>query len=177
MKRNMLVAAGIALVLAFSLNYSKAQNDAPAPGPAPATNQSPGPANAFQTSPNRFGADNLNQPPGTSPAGSNQPQLRRFPTPRFRQARPVFARTLGDLRMVKMELQHFQGDLGGHKDSAIEACDKAIQELAEVMKALPPLPSPQRPMQAPSGAPPPQAAPPAAPTAPSATAPPAPLQP
>ena len=35
MKRNILVAAGIALVLAFSLNNSRAQNDAPAPAPAP----------------------------------------------------------------------------------------------------------------------------------------------
>ena len=142
MKRNMIVAAGIALVLAFALKDSRAQNDAPAPGPAPATNQSPGAGNGSPNIINHATADYPNQTPGPAAGGTNQPQFRRPPLPGFRQTRPVFARTLGDLRAVKMELQRTQGDLGGHKDSAIEACDKAMQELAEVMKALPPLPSP-----------------------------------
>jgi hypothetical protein len=167
MKRNMLVAAGITLVLAFSLNNSRAQNDAPPPGPAPATNQS-----LYQPNPNGIAVDKSNPPPGSFPADANQPQLQRLPPPGFRRTRPDFARALGDLRVVKMELQHYQGDLGGHKDSAIEACDKAMQELAAAMKALPPLPSPQRPTQPPFGATPPlslqQAAPPATPPAPAA---------
>jgi hypothetical protein len=144
MKRNMLVAAGVALVLAFSLNNSWSQNDPPAPEVAQATAPSPAPAPAFQNNP-----------------GSNQ--FQRMPPPRFRQGRPAFARTLSDLRMMKTELQHLQGDFGGHKESAIEACDKAMQELAAVMKSLPPPPSPQRPIQPPSGAtpPPPESAPPA----------------
>jgi hypothetical protein len=180
MKKNMLVAAGIALVLAFSLNTSRAQNDAPPPGPAPATNQPLAPANAFQNGLNHFAADNPNQPPpGAFPAGSNQPQMQRLPPPRFRQPRTIYARTLSDLRAVKIELQHSPDDLGGHKDSAIEACDKAILELTAVMKALPPPPSPQRPMPPPGGPLPspaaPQVAPPATP--PAAAAPPAPPQP
>jgi hypothetical protein len=175
MKRNMIVAAGIALVLAFSPNNSRAQNDAPAPGPALATNQSVQPANLNQPNANRAAPDNANQAPGPGPAGPNPPQFQRMPPPRFRQPRPVYSRAVSDLRAVKMELQRAQGDLGGHKDSAIEACDKAMQELLAVMKALPPLPSPERPQQPPPGATPlpaaPQAAPPA--TAPAPAAPPA----
>jgi hypothetical protein len=168
MKRNIIVAAGTALVLAFSLNNSSAQNDASAPGPATATNQAPRPPNASPGIPTRFAADNPNQPPGPAGADTNSPLLRRLPPGRFRQGHPLFSRALGDLRAVKMELQREQGDLGGHKDSAIEACDKAMQELAEVMKALPPPPSPRRLMPPPSGAALPPGSPPAAPPAPAA---------
>jgi hypothetical protein len=144
MKRNMLVAAGIALILAFSLNNSQAQNDAPPPGPGPAPRQ-----------------------PGPVPDGTNQPQFQRMPPPRFGRQRPVFGRALADLKMAKMELQHAQGDLGGHKDSAMEACDKAIQELAAVMKSLPQPPPAQRPIQ-PAGGTPQPGSPPGVPTPPPA---------
>lgn len=70
-----------------------------------------------------------------------------------RQPRPFIMRTLNDLRMVKAELTRSQEDFGGHKASAIDACDKATAELEAVLKTLPP---PQRPMQHnPNGAPPP----------------------
>jgi hypothetical protein len=54
-------------------------------------------------------------------------------------------RALADLKQVKMSLQGAQEDFGGHKDSAIAACDKALEELDAVLKAMPaPIP-PQRP--------------------------------
>ena len=149
MKRNMIVAAGIALVLAFSLKNSKAQNDAPAPAPLPATNQAPGAGSTFQNNPTRLPVDNANQPPAPAPGAPNPQPFQRMPPPRFRQPRPVFSRALSDLRAVKMELQRAEGDLGGHKESAIEACDKATAELLAAMKALPPTPSPVRPGPAP----------------------------
>jgi hypothetical protein len=157
MKRNMLAAVGITWVLAFSLSSSQAQNDAPPPGPAPAPNQ----------------------PSGIFPGRTDPPQLHRLPPPRFGRQRLAFSRTLSDLRMAKMELQHSSGDLGGHKDSAMQACDKAIEELTAAMKALPVPPPPQRPMEPPSGINPPPAPPQAAPppTPPAAAAPPGPPQP
>ncbi len=172
MKRNLCIAGGIALVLAFGLNDSRAQNDAPAPTPALVTNQ-PAPATStFQNNLTRIPPDKSNQPPGAVPGVPGPTQFQRMPPARFRQTHPVFNRAVGDLRMVKMELEHSQGDLGGHKDSAIEACDKAIQELTAVIKALPQPPPAQQPGQPPSGglptpAPTPlRTAPPAAPTAP-----------
>jgi hypothetical protein len=66
--------------------------------------------------------------------------------PRGRQPRAfAFQRALTDLKQVKMELQRSQDDYGGHKDTAIAACDKALEELDAVMKAMPqPTPPPQR---------------------------------
>jgi hypothetical protein len=139
MKRNTLIMAGIALVLAFCLHNSHAQTtNAPAPGqpglvPAP--------------------------PPGQRP----MPQ-------RPHQPRIFINRALNDLRMVKAELQRSQDDFGGHKESALEACDKAMLELEAVMKATPaPQPSPVQNPQSPAGGtlPPPtvRMSPPAAPPA------------
>jgi hypothetical protein len=36
--------------------------------------------------------------------------------------------------MAKMQLQRSTNDFEGHKDSAIQACDKAMEELQAVMK-------------------------------------------
>jgi len=69
--------------------------------------------------------------------------------PRARQPRMVVQRTMNDLRMLKTELQRSQDDFGGHKSSAIEACDKATEELDALLKAMP-LPTPQQ------GGPPPR---------------------
>lgn len=168
MKRNMFVAAGTALVLAFSLNNSQAQNDAPPAALAPVTNAAP-PVSSFQNNLNRIRANDANPPPGALP-GAGPQQFQRMPPPRFRQPHLAYNRALGDLRMVKLELEHAQGDLGGHKDSAIEACNKAIQELTAVMKSLPQPPPPQQPLQPPFGGTPTptplRAAPPATPAAP-----------
>ena len=70
--------------------------------------------------------------------------------PRARQPRMFVQRALGDLKQVKMALQGSQEDYGGHKESAIAACDKALEELDAVMKAMPqPTPPSQRAGQPP----------------------------
>jgi hypothetical protein len=71
--------------------------------------------------------------------------------PRARQPRMFVQRALGDLKQVKMALQGSQEDFGGHKDSAIAACDKALEELDAVMKAMPHPTPPQRPGVPPGG--------------------------
>jgi hypothetical protein len=154
MKRNIFVVTGIALALASSLNTSWAQDA------APAANQPAPPASGNQSIPVHFASDPAGQPPSPAPIGTNQTP--RLPPARMRQGRPVFTRALSDLRMAKLELQRTEGDLGGHKQSALEACDKALQELAEVIKALPTPPPPQRPVPPPAATAPPPAAPPGA---------------
>jgi hypothetical protein len=157
MKRNMMMAAGTALVLAFFLNQSMGQDNPATPAPPP-------------TSP-------AAQPPAPGPGP--RPQM----PPRIRQPRIFVQRALADLRQVKMALQGSQEDYGGHKDSALAACDKATQELEEIMKAMPkPMPPPQRTAQPPGNPlappPPPGANPPPAPVPAPPSAPPgAPPQP
>jgi hypothetical protein len=127
----MLVAAGIALVLAFSLDNSQAQTNA-----APA-------------------------PPPTVAVAPPKPAMR--PQPRFRQPQPVYARAISDLRVAKMQLQRSTNDFEGHKDSAIQACDKAMEELQAVMKitiAEQPKEQPPTGVQAPGQPSAPHAAPP-----------------
>jgi hypothetical protein len=102
--------------------------------------------------------------PAPAPSAPVPPPGDKMRPMRPRQPRLFITRAMNDLRMVKTELQRSQDDFGGHKDSAIEACDKAMQELQEVLKASPPPPSPQQPPPA-AGAPQPpplRTAPPAA---------------
>jgi hypothetical protein len=142
MKRNIIFTAGTALVLALFLNSSQAQNDAPAPAPTA---------------------------PSAAPAPGQQPMPGPRPLPpRARQPRIFVQRAVADLRQVKMVLQNSQEDFAGHKESAIEACDKALAELEAVMKAIPQPTPPQRPAQPPAVSNPPPAAPaqPAAPPQP-----------
>ena len=147
MKKNTLLAAGAALVLAVCANTTFAQ-DAPAPNPVPSPAPAPAPAP---------------MPPGRRPMG---PMTGRP----LRMSVPMAVRSLQD---VKRGLQAAQDDVGGHKQSAIDACDKALEELQEVMKVLPaPQPPPQRPGAAfpgaavPPGGTPPGTPPPAAPQTP-----------
>jgi hypothetical protein len=95
--------------------------------------------------------------PAPGPAGlAPAPPPGQRPPPRARQPRIFITRALNDLRMVKADLERSQDDFGGHKDSAIEACQKAMDELQAVMKASPPQPAPQPNAQPPgAGAPPP----------------------
>jgi hypothetical protein len=148
MKRNILVTAATALVLAFSLNNARAQADAAPAALAPVTNAAPAPGSTFQNNLTRLPAGDSNQQGGALPGPQ---QFQRMPPTRFRQPHQAYNRALGDLRMVKMELEHADGDLGGHKASAIEACDKAIQELTAVEKSLPTPPSPRQPGLPPNG--------------------------
>lgn len=100
--------------------------------------------------------------PGT-PGGPARP--RPYP-PQFRgRMRNSFQPTFMSLKHAKMELERSTDDFGGHRQSAIDACDKAIQELDAVIKAqaaaarqLPPPGGPGNPgaLQAPA---PPQAPP------------------
>lgn len=148
MKRNTLIAAGTALVLSVCANINLAQAQAqvqPAPTP-PGTAPAPIPANP----------------------GAPNPAMRRPMGPMGnRPLRFTIPMTLRNLQDLKKGLTASQDDLGGHKQSAIEACDKAITELEAVMKTLPaPTPPPQRPA-APAAAP----APAPAPGAPPATTP------
>jgi len=122
MKTNNLIVAGITLVLAFCLNNSQAQTTN-APAPGPA-------------------------PGAPMPVQPGQ----RFPSPKMNQPRQFIMRTLSDLRNVKIQLQRSQDDYGGHKDPAIEACDKAMLELDAILKTLPPLPSPRQAPQPGAGA-------------------------
>jgi len=127
MKTKTLIAAGIGLVLGFCVNNSQGQvTNAPGPGP--------------------------NQlPVGPGPGVPGQ----RMPPTRPRSPRLFVSRALNDLRVVKAELQRSQEDYGGHKDSAIAACEKAMDELDAVMKTLPVPVSPQRMSPPPGGPTPP----------------------
>jgi hypothetical protein len=124
MKRNTMIAAGTALVLALFTHTSQAQNDAPATQPTPATPPAVAPA----------------QPVAPGPGQRPMPM-----PPRPRQPRFAVQAALRDLQQVKATLQNSQDDFGGHRDSALAACDKAVEELTAVMKAMPaPTPPPQR---------------------------------
>lgn len=83
----------------------------------------------------------------------------------LRTSVPMAVRSLQD---VKRGLQASQDDMSGHKQSAIDACDKALEELQAIMKVLPaPQPPPQRPGAGmPPGGTPPGTPPPAAPQTP-----------
>ncbi|HEY3862176.1 MAG TPA: hypothetical protein VGO59_09835 [Verrucomicrobiae bacterium] len=132
MNKNFIVTAGIALVLALASGNLRAQ-DNPAGQPVAPPPIAPNPPS------------NLAQP-GQPVAPSPVPRPAPLP-PRFRQQPRIYVqRAVSDLRMVKMTLQNDQQDYGGRKESAIAACDKAMQELQEIMKSMPlPTPPPQRP--------------------------------
>jgi len=106
-------------------------------------------------------------PPSALPVAPPKPAVR--PQPRFRQPQPVFARAISDLRAAKIQLQRGTNDFEGHKDSAIQACDKAMEELQAVMKIV--LAEQQKEMPPPAAQPPGQlSAPPAAQPAPAPSA-------
>jgi hypothetical protein len=48
----------------------------------------------------------------------------------------VYRQASSVLKRAKMELQRATDDFDGHRQSAIEACDKAIQELDAVQKSI-----------------------------------------
>lgn len=112
MKRTFL--AGISFVIiATALVFSQpagaqptpAPSDQPAPTPAPtpAPAPAPRPVRPFQMPPN----------------------LRRGMRPELY----LYMHTLGDLRQVRISLQHSTNDFAGHRESAAAAVDKAIEEL------------------------------------------------
>jgi hypothetical protein len=68
------------------------------------------------------------------------------------RSRFVLQNTIRDLQRVKADLQNAKEDYDGHRDTAIAACDKALEELQAVMKAMPAFRMPRQP-QTPPGAP------------------------
>lgn len=130
MKRTLLVVAGIAgagVLFLWPSNARAQTNAAPAP---PSAQQAPG------------------QPLG--PDGT--PIVRR---PRV-QGLPMASRAIMELNQVKAQMEGSTNDFGGHRESCIAACDKAIEELSAVITASggrPPRPfvRPVRPL--PPGAP------------------------
>lgn len=109
MKKNILLAATLALIaaLTFSVNNLRAQNSPPPGGPPPG--QQP--------------------PPNFRQGGPAGMRGRPGPAMIYRQASMV-------LKRAKTELERGTNDYDGHRQSAIEACDKALQEMDAVQKVI-----------------------------------------
>lgn len=132
MKKNLLYAAAIVVVGAgiFALNDLRAQNQPVAPA-APAPARQPG------------------GPPGSRP----------FPTRGGRMV-GMYHQTIRMLTMIKGDLDRSKEDYNGHRQSALDACNKAIEELQAVqnammaeMKSQPPQGNPPQSAPAPNAAP------------------------
>jgi hypothetical protein len=113
MKKNMLRAATMTLIAALTLtvNSLRAQ-DTPPPGGPPAGGPPPG-----------------QQAPPPNMRQGMRPGMRGRPDIIYRQASSI-------LKRAKMDLERATEDFDGHRQSAIDACDKAIQELDAVQKAI-----------------------------------------
>ena len=105
----MLLIVAIALVgtATLTLNSLRAQ-DQPAPGGPPPAGQAP--------------------PPGMRPGGP-PPGFRGRPGASYRQA-------IGILKRAKADLERSKEDFDGHRQSAMDACDKAMQELQAVQDSI-----------------------------------------
>lgn len=124
MKRNFLVATVVTGLLGTMMSDSRAQvTNTPSATPAAAGQPA--------------------QPAPGAPPPQRPPFQRRPQGPAI-----VFQRAVLSLRQAKMQLQRAEGDLGGHKQTAMDACDKAMEELSAAMKALPTPPPPQAAPQA-----------------------------
>jgi hypothetical protein len=53
---------------------------------------------------------------------------------RGRERHPHIRAAIRELREAKQELQSANHDFGGHKDEAMEACDKAIHQLQQALQ-------------------------------------------
>ena len=104
-------------------------------------------------------AQPTNAPGGLPPGAPGNPGM-----PRPNQPMRLYSvrSSIGALDRVIMDLKHSDKDFDGHKDSAIDACTKAREELMAVAKSAGiPIPPPRMPGQRPMGVPPPGAAAPA----------------
>jgi hypothetical protein len=74
---------------------------------------------------------------GTASPAAPWPPNRGAMVPGYKPRPPQIAlnQTILSLRRAKMELQHSKDELGGHRQSAIDACEKAIQELEAALRA------------------------------------------
>jgi hypothetical protein len=91
------------------------------------------------------------QTPAAPPAAAPQPPVAPRPNPQMR----LFSvrNSIGSLDRVIADLKRSENDFDGHKQSALDACVKAREELVAVAKAagipLPPVRQPGRPMPVP----------------------------
>jgi len=85
---------------------------------------------------NSLRAQNDTPPPGAPPAGQ-PPLARQGPPPGFR-GRPNmgYHQVIFMLKRTKMDLERSTDDNDGHRQTAMEACDKAIQELEAVQASI-----------------------------------------
>jgi exonuclease VII small subunit len=115
MKKNACLIVAIALVgtVALTLNTLRAQEAPPPGGPPPAQMPPPGQM----------------PPPNMRPGGPPGGLRGRPPGSSYRQAVQV-------LRRVKMDLERSKDDYNGHRQSAMDACDKAMQELQAVQESI-----------------------------------------
>ncbi len=77
-------------------------------------------------------------PPGAPPAGQTPPPgMRPGPPPGFR-GRPgnSYRQAIGILKRAKADLERSKEDFDGHRQSAMDACDKAVQELEAVQASI-----------------------------------------
>jgi hypothetical protein len=111
MKKNILLIIAIALVGSVTLTMSslRAQNDAPPAGAPPQ------------------GAPPAGQPPQGPRTGFAGPRGR--PTMGYRQV--IFM-----LKRTKADLERSKEDYDGHRQTALDAVDKAVQELEAVQASI-----------------------------------------
>ncbi|MGP8199011.1 MAG: hypothetical protein ACLQU4_05850 [Limisphaerales bacterium] len=115
MKKKILLIVAIALVgtVTLTLNNLRAQDQSAPSGPPPA-GQAP--------------------PPGQGPGQGQPPNIRQGRPPR---RGPVnnYAQAIRNLKWIKADLEKSTEDFDGHRQSAMDACDKAVQELNAVLAA------------------------------------------
>jgi hypothetical protein len=54
--------------------------------------------------------------------------------PRHNERHPAIHKAIVALQAARMDLQHADHDFGGHRQAAMEECDKAIAQLREALK-------------------------------------------
>jgi hypothetical protein len=76
-------------------------------------------------------------PPGAPPPSSGQAMPPGMhPGPNRGRPGSSYAIAIMQLRRVKMDLERSKEDYDGHRQTAIDACDKALQELEAVHKSI-----------------------------------------
>lgn len=122
-------------------------------------------AAALALSLNSLRAQTNAAPPPAAPSAPapRQPGAQTMPMRPSTRAM-TYQRALVALRQARTELKLSQENLEGHKETAIAACDKAIEELSAVAKLVGPAPGANRMMPPPGAPPAPATAPEPAPT-------------
>jgi hypothetical protein len=77
-----------------------------------------------------------NPPPAGAPASPGFHPPTGSPAARARNEIMLYRRTASYLKNAKQQLQRSTEDYNGHRQSAIDACDKAMQELTAVAQSI-----------------------------------------